>query len=316
MTSLFDKVSTAKELKESDDFAGSMLWNVQDILPKGSLGLITGSEKSMKSSLAQDLAQAMALGEPFAGRETTKTNVLFIQNENSRLTEHQRLKGSRRDSPYNLYFLHGGAFKLDTWQYDSQGKKHNVGLRELYNFILEKDIGLVILDPLKDLLDDNDIINANQPMAEVLRGITSLRNTLDMKHDKYVTFMIVAHARKQAGEQSLTERDFRIIPSHILGATTIPAWYEVAFTMSPKINSKTKNGYSIMKVFARNFAFNNEILWGYVGSAFTSIEQDKKEPDSELVEKVKVETPIETTKESAQAFLDLAKEQGKITENE
>ncbi|AAB70060.1 putative DNA polymerase subunit [Lactococcus phage SK1] len=45
MTSLFDKVSTAKELKESDDFAGGLLWNVQDILPKGSLGLITGSER-------------------------------------------------------------------------------------------------------------------------------------------------------------------------------------------------------------------------------------------------------------------------------
>ena len=44
--------------------------------------------------------------------------------------------------------------------------------------------------------------------------------------------------------------------------------------------------------------------------------EDKKEPDSELVEKVKVETPIETTKESSQAFLDLAKEQGKLTENE
>lgn len=58
----------------------------------------------MKSSLAQDLAQAVALGEPFAGRETTKTNVLFIQNENSRLTEHQRLTGSKRDSPDNLYF--------------------------------------------------------------------------------------------------------------------------------------------------------------------------------------------------------------------
>ena len=61
MTSLFDKVSIAKELKESEDFSGGLLWNVQDILPKGSLGLITGSEKSMKSSLAQDLAQAMAL---------------------------------------------------------------------------------------------------------------------------------------------------------------------------------------------------------------------------------------------------------------
>lgn len=42
----------------------------------------------------------------------------------------------------------------------------------------------------------------------------------------------------------------------------------------------------------------------------------KKEPDSELIEEVKQETPIETTKESAQAFLDLAKVQGKVTENE
>ncbi|TKU09634.1 DNA polymerase, partial [Citrobacter sp. TBCS-15] len=42
----------------------------------------------------------------------------------------------------------------------------------------------------------------------------------------------------------------------------------------------------------------------------------KKEPDSELVEKVKVETPEEVTKESAQAFLDLAKGQGKVTEND
>ena len=34
------------------------------------------------------------------------------------------------------------------------------------------------------------------------------------------------------------------------------------------------------------------------------------------VEKVKVETPIEITKESAQDFLDLAKQQGKVIENE
>ena len=38
-----------------------------------------------------------------------------------------------------------------------------------------------------------------------------------------------------------------------------------------------------------------------------NVNKSKKEQDSELVEKVKAETPIETTKESAQAFLDLAK---------
>ena len=109
-----------------------------------------------------------------------------------------------------------------------------------------------------------------------------------------------------------------MLPSHILGATAIPAWYEVAFTMSPKINSKTHNGYSIMNVKARNFAFNKEILWGYVGETFTSINTDDltKEPekDTELVEEVKKETPIETTEESARTFLELAKEEGKMNE--
>lgn len=316
--SLFDKVMTAKELLETEQFAGQQSWYVQDILPKCVVGLITGSEKSMKSSVAQDLAQAVSLGEKFAGKETTQANVLFIQNENSRMTEHQRLEGSKRASSEHLYFLHGGAFKLDEYAFDAKGHKYNVGLRELYQFIIEHDIGLVILDPLKDLLNDNETLNSNQPMNEVLSGITKLKNTLDTTNDMFVTFLVVAHARKQAGEQSIEDKNFRIQPSHILGATAIPAWYEVAFTMSPKVNTKTKNRYSIMNVLARNFSYSHETLWGYVGSTFTAITADslKKEPeqDSEMVEEAKKETPKEVTKEENKTFLELAKSEGKVKE--
>ena len=316
----FEKVSTAKELLEATDFSSGQTWYVQDILPKSVVGLVAGPEKSMKSSVTQDLAQAVATGTPFAGKETTKANVLIIQNENSRMTEHQRLEGSKREATENLFMLHGGMFKLDIWDYDQNGKRYNVGVRQLGMFIVEHDIGLVILDPLKDLLSDNETLNSNQPMNEVLAELTQLKNGLDVKSDIFVTILIVAHARKQSGELSLEDKDFRVKPSHILGATAIPAWYEVAFTMSPKINKKTNNGYSIMQVKARNFAYDKEILWGYIGNTFTSIDTDdlrkKKEADTELVEEVKKETPIETTEESAKAFLELAKEEGKVEEIE
>ena len=73
-----------------------------------------------------------------------------------------------------------------------------------------------------------------------------------------------------------------------------------------------------MSVEARNFAFNKELYFGYIADKFLMIDPSKKEPepDTELVEEVKQETPLEMTKESAQAFLDLAKEQGKVIENE
>lgn len=316
----FDKVSTARELLESNDLGNGTVWYVNDILPKSVVGLVAGPEKSMKSSVTQDLAQSISSGTPFAGHETEQANVLIIQNENSRMTEHQRLKSSKKEANDNLFMLHGGAFKLDIWDYDKNGEKYNVGIRELGFFIVEHNIGVVIMDPLKDLLNNNDTLNNNQEMNEVLAELTKLKNGLDVKSDIFVTILLVAHARKQSGEQSLQEKNFRVLPSHILGATAIPAWFEVALTMSPKINPKTKNSYSIMAVKARNFAFNDEVLWGYIGDTFTAINTSdlskKPETDSELVEKVKQETPLETTKESAKAFLDLAKEQGKVIENE
>ena len=314
----FDKVSTARELLEATNFGTGTEWYVKDILPKSVVGLVAGPEKSMKSSVTQDLAQSISSGTPFAGHETEQANVLIIQNENSRMTEHQRLKNSKKEANDNLFMLHGGAFKLDIWDYDEKGRKYNVGIRELGLFIVEHNIGVVILDPLKDLLNDNETLNSNQPMNEVLAELTKLKNGLDVKSDIFVTILIVAHARKQSGEQSLQEKNFRVLPSHILGATAIPAWYEVAFTMSPKINQKTKNGYSVMQVKARNFAFNDEILWGYIGETFTAINTadlaKKPEVDSELVREVKEETPEEVTKEENKTFLEMALEVGKVNE--
>lgn len=315
---LFTKVNTAKDLLECEDFTSEQAWLVDEILPKGVGGLVIGSEKSFKSSVTMDLAQAVANGEPFAGKKTTKSRVLIIQNENSRMTEHQRLAGTHRNVSDDLFFLHGGAFKLDQYAYNERGEQYNIGLRQLYHFILKEDISLVILDPLKDLLTDDETLNSNQTMNRVLRGITDLKLTLDTKNDKLVSFLIVAHARKQVGEQSIDEKHFRVKPSQVLGATAIPAWYEVCFTMSPKVSKKTGNAYSIMKVYARNFAYNNEVTFGYVADEFISFDPNKKnKPLPIALEEDRTgEEMTEITKEEGEEFLNDLKDAGKVTEIE
>lgn len=290
--SIFEKVSTAKYLKESDDFAVNRTFLIDEILPKGNVCLMVGPEKSFKSSVTQDMASAITNGEDFAGLKTYKNNVLIIQNENSRFTEHQRLKGSARESSDNLFFLHGGLFKLDEWvvEYDPvtrKKKEYNPFLRELYTFIKEKNISFVILDPLKDMLQEEETLNNNPLMNKCLSGITRLKLKLEEADDMLVSFMIVAHARKEVGSQSIDDKDFRVRPNQVLGATSIPAWYEVAFTMSPKINRKTKGEYSIMKVKARNFSWNHERLFGYVGESFVHVDPSKKEKPLYVKEKEK-----------------------------
>lgn len=313
---MFDDVMTAKQLVESELFEEKKSWLIEEVLPKGVGALVVGPEKSMKSSVTMDMAQAISLGEDWAGFKTTKARVLVVQNENSRLTEHDRLNSVKRESNDDLMFLHGGMFKIDQWAWrvkpDGQREEYNVGLEELGKFVRDNNIEFVVLDPLKDLLDGEETLNSNPVMNKVLAEITHIKNKLDVKYDMFVTFLIVAHARKQVGERSLEEKDFFVDPRHVLGATSIPAWYEVGLTMSPKINPRTRGEYSVIRHKARNFSFRKDIACGYVGDSFTYIlpDSEKEKHRQEVEEEVKAEQKKQEVK--AGALLDGLKKQGKV----
>ena len=84
--------------------------------------------------------------------------------------------------------------------------------------------------------------------------------------------------------------------------------------LSPKRGKH--NDFSKLSVKARGYQFDDDLNFSYVDSVFTCVNKSKKEPDSELVEKVKKETENEVTKKENVAFLELAKVQGKVTEND
>lgn len=283
----FKRLITAQDLKEKEEFQDANSWYIKDILPKGVGGLVVAPQKSFKSSTALFMAHAIATGTPFGEHETTKANVLIIDNEDTEFTLHQRLNGYD-GSLAGLWFLTGGIFKLDN--------KDN--LNKLYTVIKQLDIKVVILDCLKDMLTSHDSLNDMHKMNEILMRITKLKLLLGD-----VTFLVVAHARKDCFDRSLEEPLFRTRSTHALGSSAIGAWHEVCFTLSPKISKKTGNKYSIIEVEARNFNYDKPICVGYVDDRFTIIDPT-----------VKVETGEQLEGGEATEFLDTLKLAGKVTE--
>lgn len=295
---LFEKVITAVELKTEDRFSEENSWLVENIVPVGQAGLVVAPSKSFKSSVTLNMAIAVAQGKEFAGLKTKKSNVLIIANEDTPHVLHQRLNGYD-DMVEGLNFLTGGLFRLDNSDH----------MNSLYAYILQNNIKLVVFDNLKDMLSTPDTLNDMSKMNDVLNNITKLKLIFED-----VTFMLVAHARKSVADDSLDNKEFRVRSTHALGSSALGAWFEFCLDLSPKIGKHSK--YSILSVEGRNFAFDRELYFGYVADKFLMIDPTKKEPepDSELIEEVKKETPKEVTPENAKAFMEVIKKEGKLDE--
>lgn len=300
MSEIFDRIVSAVDLKTQEKFDDKNAWLVDKLIPVGQAGLVVAPSKSYKSSVTLNMAIKIVQGQDFAGLKTKKGNVLIIANEDTPFVLHQRLN-AYDDELDGLSFLTGGLFKLDR-------KDH---MNSLYAYIIQNDIKLVIFDNLKDMLSSPDTLNDMTRMNEVLYNITKLKLIFED-----VTFMLIAHARKSVADDSLDDKQFRVRSTHALGSSALGAWFEFCLNLSPKLGKSSR--YSIMNLEARNYAFDRELYFGYVADKFIMLDPTKdkkeKEPDSELVEEVKQETPDEVTTDDAKSFLELAKDEGKVNE--
>ena len=68
MTRLFDKVQTAKHLKEREDLINLKDdWIIDTLMPSSQAGILVAPFKSFKSSLAMHMALMVSQGLPFFG---------------------------------------------------------------------------------------------------------------------------------------------------------------------------------------------------------------------------------------------------------
>lgn len=283
MQNIFDRITTAKELKGRDDFADGASWYVENIIPRGTLCYMIGTEKSYKSTTMLDMALAISSGDKFMNEQTHEAEVLYIQPENTSIVEHMRLKQANKESTDKLHML--------MYQFQIDDNNH---LNSLYMYIKEHNIKVVILDNLKDLLSTPEALNDMTTANAIIKKINKMK--MDFQD---VTFIITHHTSKARLEQSLSEKDFRVIPSMGLGSSAWSASYEVCMTLSPK---KGKSGqYSYLSVYARNFVYNKPVAVGYVGDTFTYITS----PEEKKAHREEVEE---------NELIKALKEQGKVTE--
>ena len=294
---LFDKVQTARHLQTREDLSHiEDDWIIEGLIPTAQAGVLIAPMKSMKSSVTMQMAEDVSTGNHFFGLKTKQVKTLILDNEDTDRELNKRLR-NKREASDDLYFLTGGEFKLD----------NHYHMQLLSKFIKDNNIKFVIFDNLMTMFPKSKLYT--DEFGAMLDKITTMKLFF-----QDVTFIIVAHANKAVYAQSMREKSFEVNPAEALGGSELTAWAEFMLILSPKQGNHHK--YSKLTVEARGYQFEDDLNFAYVDSVFTCVNKSKKEPDSELVEEVKKQTPLEVTKESAQAFLDLVKEQGKVIEND
>jgi hypothetical protein len=193
------KVLTPKDLAVSSSTPDHSVWIVELLLRtnRQRISLLCGSPHAGKSTVARQLAIAVAQGKPFLGRETMRSKVAYWQSEETTedAAEDFEKSGMTQDDPVVIL-------------QPSPADNH---LQELDKVLSEdKDIRLVIIETLDDFLQMDDL--SDNPAAR--RAFERFDREVVSKHKERVSFVAIHHFKKSDEQRgsSLTK---------ILGATVI-----------------------------------------------------------------------------------------------
>ena len=144
------KTLTAKQLLELK--LPQIIWLIKDLLPAEGFTALTAPPYSYKSYLTEYFALCLATQtKVFNQFETTKSSILIIDKENSKLLIQDRFKKLGLEGDPQIYLLDDP---------DSFSLANDESLSWLIQFVLEKNIKLLILDSFVHIHkgDENDSI--------------------------------------------------------------------------------------------------------------------------------------------------------------
>lgn len=233
---------------------------VEDILYEG-LAILAGPPKSGKSWLALQLACAVVKGKTFLGKETVKSECLYLALEDS----HNRLQN-------RLNTILNGELILDGLYVDINCNRLDSGLMEqLENTLKEKtNIKLIIIDTLqlvRGTLNKNDTLYGND-----YKDLSKFKGFADKYH---ITILLIHHFRKM--------NDISDAFNRFSGSTGIIG---VADTMLAFYKEKRTSNEAILAVSGRDVEDEQLVLipnantheWDIKGT----IEDIRKEREKEL----------------------------------
>jgi len=148
----------AKDLLSLEEPETEWLW--EGILPAGGLSLLVAKPKVGKTTLAFNLALAVASGRDFLGRKTKQSLAVYLALEEKRSEIRKKLK-ALRETPEGLSFHFGSAPEK--------------AIQEVRTLIQETKAGFLVVDVLqklcrvKDLNDYAQVTNTLEPLMATAR---------------------------------------------------------------------------------------------------------------------------------------------------
>jgi hypothetical protein len=135
-------------------------WLWEGILPAGGLSLLVAKPKVGKTTLAFNLAVAVAAGEDFLGRKTKQAQVIYLAHEEKKSEIQKKLKAlPHRPGKISFYF----------------GSAPEKAIQEVRHLIQETKAGFLVVDVLqklcrvKDLNDYAQVTNTLEPLMSMAR---------------------------------------------------------------------------------------------------------------------------------------------------
>lgn len=173
---------TIKEVYDTPD--EQISYCVDNLLPTGGMSALLGKPKAGKTSLARQLAVAVAQGEAFLGRKTKRGRVLYlaIEEKLSQVKAHFRQLGLQESDPVEIAC-------------GSVQKSKAIDMLELTLQAAEDSV-LVIIDPMFRFVkvsDANDYIQVNDILEKLL----------DVARKRDVHILTVHHMKKKETEDDM-----------------------------------------------------------------------------------------------------------------
>lgn len=163
------------------------------------VSLLCGSPHAGKSTIARQLAIAVAHGQSFLGRETVQGKVLYWQSE-------ETLEDAKDD------FTRSGMLPTDDARlvimHPESGDKHLTDLAKVLDE--DREIRLVIIETLDDFLQMDDL--SDNPSAR--RAFEKFDELVVSKYEHRCCFVVLHHFKKSDEQHGLNL-------NRILGATVI-----------------------------------------------------------------------------------------------
>lgn len=216
--------------QQDDDYlnAPEPEWLVDELIPVGGCGFISGIPKSMKSWVALDLAISLTSFEQFLGRDLHKAcNVLYVQEEDPVslvLQRHTIIASSKApndvpgssvtpsNSNLHMFVQKGFVASDEGWQ------------EWLSDAIRDNDIGMVIMDTLATVSGDVDMDNAKDAKHKLLNPIKRIAR------DTGAAMMFVNHMNKSSTHERAGQ--------NMSGSNQVHAWTDFLIAI---VNKDEKN---------------------------------------------------------------------------